>query len=87
MNFKDASALWLEISSTCSFKKPKKAGLFEAILIPSSALYDASAEGCKLRFDTPILDESTRKCIRSIVEKHKLKRTESKESLLIYESR
>jgi hypothetical protein len=84
MNFKDANALWLEISSACSFKKPKEEGLFEAILIPSSALYDASAEGCKLRFDTPILDESTRKCIKSIVEKHKLKMTESKESLIIY---
>jgi hypothetical protein len=84
MKFKDAEALWLEISSTCFFKKPKKEGLFEAILIPSSALYDASAEGCKLRFDAPILDESSRKCIKSIVERHKLKMTESKESLIIY---
>jgi len=84
MNFKDANALWLEISSTCSFKKPKEEGLFEAILIPSSALHDANAEGCKLRFDEPILDESTRKCIRSIVEKHKLKITESKGFLIIH---
>jgi len=84
MKFKDAEALWLEISSTCSFKRPKEEGLFEAILISSSALHDTSAEGCKLRFDAPILDESSRKCIKSIVEKHKLKMTESKESLIIY---
>lgn len=87
MNFKEANALWLEISSSCKFKKPKEEGLFEAILIPSSALYDADAEGCKLRFDDPILDESARKCIKSIVEKHKLRMTESKGSLIIYKPR
>ena len=83
MKFKDAVDLFLEISSTCSFKKAKE-GLFEAIDIPSSALHDASAEGCKLRFDTSIIDESSRKCLNSIVEKHKLKMTESKGFLLIH---
>ena len=86
MKFKEVVDLFLEISSTCSFKKPKE-GLFETIDIPSSALYDASAEGCKLRFDVTILDESSRKCIKSIVEKHKLKMTESKGYLVIYTPR
>ena len=83
MKFKDAVDLFLEISSACSFKKPKE-GLFEAIDIPYSALHDASAEGCKLRFDMSIIDESSRKCLNSIVEKHKLKMTESKGFLLIH---
>ena len=83
MKFKDAVDLFLEISSTCSFKKTKE-GLFEAIGIPSSALHDASAVGCKLRFDTSFIDVSSRKCLNSIVEKHKLKMTESKGFLLIH---
>jgi hypothetical protein len=83
MKFKDAVDLFLGISSTCSFKKPKE-GLFEAIDIPYSALHDASAEGCKLRFDMSIIDESSRKCIKSLVESHKLKMMKSKGFLIIH---
>jgi len=85
MRFEEAVDLFLEISSNCSFKKPKE-GLYEGIDIPYLVLHDASAEGCKLRFDMSILDESSRKCIKSIVEKHKLKMMESKGFLIIHKT-
>ena len=85
MEFKEATDLSLEISSKCSLKKPKE-GLFVAIDVPSSTL-DASAEGHKLRIDMSIIDESSRNCIKSIVEKRKLKMMELKGYLVIYTPR
>jgi hypothetical protein len=86
MEFKEATDLSLEISSKCSLKKPKE-GLSVDIDVPSSTLYDASAEGHKLRIDMSIIDESSRNCIKSIVEKRKLKMMELKGYLVIYTPR
>jgi hypothetical protein len=85
MEFKEATDLFLEISSKCSLKKPKE-GLFEDIVLPSSTP-DANAEGHKLRFDLSIIDESSSNCIKSIVEKHKLKMMKSEGYLVIYTPR
>jgi hypothetical protein len=86
MEFKEAGDLFLEISSKCSLKKPKE-GLFEDIVAPSSTHYDANAEGHKLRLDMSIIDESSRNCVKSIVEKHKLKMAKSEGYLVIYTPR
>jgi hypothetical protein len=86
MEFKEATDLSLEISSKCSLKKPKE-GLFVAIDVPNSTLYDVSAEGHKLRIDMSVIDQSSRNYIKSIVEKHKLKMIESKGYLVIYTPR
>lgn len=86
MEFKEATDLSLEISSKCSLKKPEK-GLFVGIDLPSSTYFDADAEGHKLRIDKSIIDESSRKCIESIVKKHKLKMMESEGYLVIYTPR
>ena len=85
MELKEVRDLFQEISSKCSLKKPKE-GLFEDIVPPSSTL-DDDAEGSKLRFALSIIDESSSNCIKSIVEKHKLKMAKSEGYLVIYTPR
>ena len=85
MNLKEISDLFLEITSKCSFKKLK--GLYMGIDIPNPHVYDAETEGCKLRINTLIVNESSRSCIKSIVEKRKLRVTETQEYLVIYKPR
>jgi len=70
----------------CPLKESKE-GLFVGIDIPRSTVYDASAEGCRLRIDTLIVNESSRNCLESIVKKRKLKMIESKGYLIIYTPR
>jgi hypothetical protein len=79
MELKEATDLHLEISSKCSLKKPKE-GLFIDI-------GHVDAEGHILRIDMSIIDESSRNCIESIVEKHKLKMAKSEGYLVIYTPR
>lgn len=85
MKLNDALDLIKEVFE-CPLMESKE-GLFVGIDIPRSTVFDASAEGCKLRIDTLVVNEPSRNCLKSIVEKRKLKMIESKGYLVIYTPR
>lgn len=57
------------------------------ISFPNPRVYDAESKGYKLCLRKTLVNESSRDCIKSIVEKHKLKLKESQEYLIIYTPR
>lgn len=86
MNLKEIGDLHTEISLKCSLKEPKE-GLYVSIIIPHPAVYDSEAEGCKLSINASIVDEPALNCIKSIIQKHKLKLKKTSDSLVIYKPR
>lgn len=70
----------------CSLKESKEIGdMF--ISFPNPRVYDAESKGYKLCIRKTLVAELSRDCIKSIVEKHKLKLKESQEYLIIYTPR
>lgn len=74
----------------CLRKKAMKIG--DVFVSPSDIhIYDSDAKGCKLGIKASLIDDSTRSCVKSIVEKRKLKfgrqNIESQEYLVIYKPR
>lgn len=65
---KEVVELYSEIAFNCSLKEPKD-GLYIAVF---KAVYDDEAEGYTLRIYLEV-DDQTLNCIKSIIEKHKLK--------------
>lgn len=69
----------------CPLKSEELGDIF--ISVPNPKVYDAESEGYKLCIKKAIVNESSRDCIQSIVEKRKLKMKESKGYLVIYAAR
>jgi len=84
MDIKKATDLYLEIFTKCSLKKSKDVSEY---IVPSSSTPNDKAEGTQLRFSLSIIDESSRKCIESIVKERKLKMINSEGYLVIYTPR
>lgn len=67
MRFEEATELFLEITHNCSLKIPSRDAY-----IPARSGYDSEVEGFTLCINTEI-DSQALNCIKSIIEKRKLK--------------
>jgi len=69
----------------CSLKSEGIEDMF--VSIPNPQAYDAESEGYKFCIKKTLVNESSLNCLKAIVEKHKLKMTESKGYLVVYTPR
>jgi hypothetical protein len=81
MRLEDVNSLINEVFG-CPIKSKDMEDMF--ITVPNPKVYDAESEGFTLHIKKALVDKSCHDCIKSIVEKRKLKMRESKGYLVIY---
>jgi hypothetical protein len=74
-----------EVFFSCSLKSEGIEDMF--VSVPSPRVYNAESEGYKFCIKKTLVNESSLNCLKAIVEKRKLKMTESKKYLVIYAPR
>jgi hypothetical protein len=74
-----------EVFFSCSLKSEGIEDMF--VSVPSPGVYNAESEGYKFCIKKTLVNESSLNCLKAIVEKRKLKMTESKKYLVIYAPR
>jgi hypothetical protein len=85
MNLDEINNLIKEVFG-CSLKESKDIdGMFMSV--PNRNIHDAESKGYKYCIKKTLINEPSRNCIKSIVEKHKLRMKESQEYLVIYTPR
>jgi len=84
MKIEEVNELIREVFS-CSLKSEDIEDIF--VSVPNPQVYNAESEGYKLCIKKTLINESSRNCLKSIVEKRKLKMMESKGYLVIYTPR
>lgn len=74
-----------EVFFSCSLKSEGIEDMF--VSVPNPQVYNAESEGNKFCIKKTLVNESSLNCLKAIVEKRKLKMTESEGYLVIYTSR
>jgi len=85
MNMDEIGGLHDEVFFSCFLKSEGIEDMF--VRVPNPQVYDAESEGYKFCIKKTLVNESSLNCVKAIVEKRKLKMTESKGYLVIYTPR